>query len=895
MFAPGSRVDRFELLELLGAGGMGEVYRAHDSRLRRDVALKLLPENFLGDAERLARFERETQVLASMSHPNIAALYEIVAVPGSHALVMELVEGEMLTERIAAGALPVPEALGIAAQMAMALEAAHERGIVHRDLKAGNVKLRPDGTVKLLDFGLAKVFDPVIAHEAAAAITVTAVEIPGRSSERIMGSPACMSPEQARGQPVDKRTDIWAFGCLLYEMLCGTRPFTGERASDVIAQILEREPDFSALPPELPATIHRLLHRCLEKDRRQRLRDIGDARLELVDAIGNAGSAATATGPLAAWSSFARPSLRRRFMIMAIVTAAVGSVAAWFALRPESIPAPRPSLRFAIPEPDLATGGLAISADGSQIAYATARGLVVRALNSLDSRVVVPVNISQGAPFFSPDGRWLGFKGWESLKRVPVTGGNAVMLTDRVFPAGTWVGNDIVFGDTRGLFRISAAGGEPEKLLATRDVDQIVSVEVLPARQAVLFTVIPTRGNVLGNSAIMPAARIEALDLRTRKSHVVLRGGGRPRVTPTGHLLYGSGGTLYAVAFDSRLLQTRGEPTPVLVTSGLLDYAVSAEGTLIYQSTGAAYDRELVWVDRQGREESLGTPPRPYLYPRISPDGHRVAIDVTERADGDAGGARDIWIWDLRRLTLELFTKDPAHNPLVAWSPDGRHLAYGSERSGVSNVYRQASDGSGEAEHLFESDALQMPISYAPDGRLLVSVGVPGQQRDIHLMSLDGTRKLEPLIHSPANELWAEVSPDGRWVAYDSDESGQFEVYVRPFPDAYGGSRWQVSSGGGRQPVWSRAGSELFYRDFSGALQSVPVTPGSAFAPGRPVKIFESAEYLGSGAQGGGRTYDVAPDGRRFLMLKFTGQNQAPQLVVVLNWFDELKRMAPIH
>jgi serine/threonine-protein kinase len=552
-------------------------------------------------------------------------------------------------------------------------------------------------------------------------------------------------------------------------------------------------------------------------------------------------------------------------------------------------------IRFTISDAHLAASGLAISEDGSQIAYATGRGLVVRALNSLDSRVVAPVNISQGHPFFSPDGRWLGFKGWESLKRVPVTGGEAVMLADRVFPVGTWVNEDIVFGDTRGLFRVSAAGGEPEKLLATRDVEQIVSVEMVPARQAVLFTVIPTRGNVLGVSASMPAARIEALDLRTKKTHVVLRGGGRPRLTPTGHLLYASGGTLYAVAFDSRLLQTRGEPTAVLVTTGLLDFAVSSEGTMVYQSASTTYDRELVWVDRQGREEPLGAPARPYLYPRISPDGNRVAIDVTESAGGETGGARDIWIWDLRRSTLELFTKDPAHNPLVAWSPDGRHLAYGSERSGVSNVFRQASDGSGEAEHLFQSDALQMPISYAPDGRLLASVSVPGQQRDIHLMSLEGTGTIEPLIHSPANELWAEVSPDGRWVAYDSDESGQFEVYVRPFPEAYGGSRWQVSSGGGRQPVWSRAGSELFFRDFSGALQSVPVTPGSTFAPGRPVKIFDGADYLGSGAQGGGRTYDVAPDGRRFLMLKFTGQSQAPQLVVVLNWFDELKRVAPIH
>jgi eukaryotic-like serine/threonine-protein kinase len=890
MLARGTRLDRFEILELLGAGGMGEVYRARDTRLRRDVALKLLPENLLRDAERLARFERETQVLASLNHPNIAALYEIVAVPGSHALVLELVEGETLAERIAQGALPVPEALGIAAQMAVALEAAHDRGIAHRDLKPGNVKLRPDGTVKLLDFGLAKVFEPAATDNAAVALTVTALEMPGMGGERVLGSPVCMSPEQARGQPVDKRTDIWAFGCLLYEMLCGKRAFTGERAADVIAQILEREPDFAALPPQLPVTIQRLLRRCLVKDRRARLRDIGDARLELLDALGNAAEEPTATGPLAAQKSFSRLPARRRILLMAAVTAAVAGVAAWFALRPDLSAPPRPPMRFTIPEANLAANGIAISADGSQIAYVTGRGLVVRALNNLEGRLVAPGNVVQGNPFFSPDGKSVGFKGWEALRRVPVTGGEPVMLVDKVFPIGTWVGSDILFGDTRGLFRVSAAGGEPEKLLATEGVEQIVSVEMLPARHAVLFTVIPTRGNVIGMAANMPGARIEALDLRTRKSHVVLRGGGRPRLTPSGHLLYASGGTLYAVAFDSERLQTRGEPVPVIVTPGLLDFDISAQGTLVYQSSSAEQKRELVWVDRQGREEPLGAPPGGYLYPAISPDGNRVALDVREDATG-----RDVWIWDMRRATLELFSKDPAENPIVTWSPDGRYLAYGSERSGVSNVYRQASDGSGEPERLFASDALQMPVSYAPDGRLLVSVGVPGQQRDIHLMTLEGQRKMEPLIHSPGNELWAQVSPDGRWVAYDSDESGQFEIYVRPFPDAYSGSRWQVSSSGGRQPLWSRAGSELFYRDFSGALLSIPVRPGPAFSPGRPVKLFEGTGYYGAGARGGGRTYDVAPDGRRFLMLKGAGQSQAPQLVVVLNWFEELRRLVPIR
>jgi eukaryotic-like serine/threonine-protein kinase len=458
-----------------------------------------------------------------------------------------------------------------------------------------------------------------------------------------------------------------------------------------------------------------------------------------------------------------------------------------------------------------------------------------------------------------------------------------------IFPVGTWHGNEIIFGETRGLFRVPEAGGKPVELLATREMEQVVSVEMLPDRQAVLFTVIPTRGNVPGMAASMPGARIEALDLRTGEHHVVLRGGGRPRYTRTGHLLYASGGTLYAIGFDKVRLQTRGKAIPVIETRGLIDFDVSTQGTLIYQVVQPAEERELVWVDRNGVEVSLGAPTRPYIYPRLSPDGNRVALDMTED-----GVDRNGWIWDMRRATLELSTRDASHNPLLIWSPDGRQVVYGSERSGVSNLYRQAADGSGAPEHLLESDSVQIPISYTPDGRLLVSVGVTGQQRDIYLLPLEGERKIVPLIQGPANELTAEVSPDGRWIAYDSDESGQFEVYVRRFPDASNGSRWQVSSGGGRQPLWSRDGHELFYRDFSGAVLAVPVASGTVFAPGRPSRVLEGANYAGGGGRGGARTYDVSPDGRRFLMLKGNGARAAPELVVVLNWFEELRRLAPL-
>jgi serine/threonine-protein kinase len=865
---------------------MGEVYRARDLRLGREVALKLLPEQFVRDKQRLARFERETQVLASLNQPNIAALYEIVALEGSHALVLELVEGDTLSERIERGALPLSEALGVAAQIAAALEAAHERGIVHRDLKPANVKLRPDGTVKLLDFGISKVLEPAATVSNPAAVTLTALETTVGGT-RVLGSPAYMSPEQARGMDVDKRGDIWSFGCLLYEMLSGVRAFDGDRPSDVIAKVIEREPDFAALPAELPVTIHRLLQRCLEKDRRRRLRDIGDARLELLDALDNPGGEPTASGSFAARVASRRPWIPRRVFTAFVIVAALAAAAAWFAQRGNS-KAP-PVTRFAITEPSYPDGGLAISADGTRIAYLNDSGLVVRSRDRLESKLVAARNIVQGNPFFSPDGGWVGFRGWEALRTVPASGGPATTVADRQSATvGAWVGQDIFFAGMTGMFRIPARGGAPVTVAAAAEGEQIASVQVIPDRQAILFTVIPTRGNVYGMAASLPSARIEALDLKTGLRHVVVRGGGRPRYTSTGHLLYVSGGTLYAAAFDIGQLQTRGTAVPVIVTEGLLDYDVAEDGTLIYQSAGTDGKRELVWVDRQGRATSLDAPDMDYVYPRLSPDGTRVALDVMDLTD------RDIWMWDIGRRTMERFTRDPTGNPIVAWSPDGSRLVFGSERSGVSNAYRQAADGSGEPERLLASDALQMPISYTPDGRLLVSVDVKGQQRDIYLMTLDGQRKIEPLIHGPANELWAEVSPDGRWLVYDSDESGQFEVYVRPFPNAYAGSRWQVSAAGGRQPVWSRDGRELFYRDFSGAMMAVPVATRPDFAPGRPVRLFEGTGYIGSGAQGSGRTYDVSPDGRRFLMIR-AGQQTATPLVVVLNWFPELDRLAPIH
>jgi serine/threonine-protein kinase len=887
MLAAGSHVGRYEVLEPLGAGAMGQVFRARDFRLGRFVALKALPEELRRDAERLARFEREARVLASLNHPNIATLHEVVDVGNTHVLVLELVDGETLADRIARGPIPIAEALPIAAQIAAALEVAHEHGVVHRDLKPANVKLRGDGTVKLLDFGLAKVLATHADGSGESEATVTALP-PNAGGGTVLGTPAYMSPEQARGLPVDKRTDVWAFGCVLYEMLTGRRAFVGEHATDVIVSVVEHEPAYEALAAEYPPALERLLRRCLTKDARQRLRDIGDARLDLADAAAG----------LAERDTQLKRLRRRTWSAATLAAAAVAAAAIWLGIvqRPTAtVPQPRIT-RFALPEPASNPAGgaaIAISSDGKRIAYMGPRGLVLRSRDRLEATLVPGTVGGATAPFFSPDGEWLAFTDWHVLRKVPVAGGLVQTIAD-VGPSafGTWSGADIVVADMNGLLRIPAGGGPPQRIdMDLSSQEQPLQPQYLAERQAVLFTVTPSPSLVPLFAANAPSARLEALDLRTGQRHVVLRGGGRARYLPTGHLVYAAGPTLYAVRFDLESLTARGEPTAVLTVDGQLEFAVADDGTLLYQAWPVAGGRVLVWVDREGREEPIAAPPMTYVYPRLSPDGLRVALDLTDNDD------RDTWILDLRRGTLERFTHDPSGNPLAAWSPDGRYLAFGSDRFGVTNVFRQLADGSGEPERLLASTDTQMPITYAPDGRLLFSAAVPGQQRDIYSLSLDGERRSTPLVATAANELTAEVSPDGRWIAYDSDESGQFEVYVRPYPNTDEGGRWQISSGGGRQPVWSHDGRELFYRDFDGALMSVAVTLTPTFAPGPVTKLFQRNEYVGAGARGGGRTYDIALDDSRFLMLKeqpAAAASGGARLVVVLDWFAELERHAPL-
>jgi Tol biopolymer transport system component len=882
---PGTRFGPYEVLGPLAAGGMGEVYRARDTRLSRDAALKILPADLQLDAGQVARFEREARTLATLSHANIATVFGLEASGGVQALAMELVDGQTLDDHLArpdrASGLPLSETLAIAAQIAVALEAAHEHGIVHRDLKPANVMVRPDGSVKVLDFGVALHIHDDDTPATGASSTLT-------GAGRVVGTPAYMSPEQARGHRVDRRTDIWSFGCVLFELLSGRRAFDGPTASDVIAAVLEHDPDWSRLPSSTPEALRRLLTRCLTKDPRRRLRDIGDVLLELDD-VSN-GSIASESPAAVDYSTL------RRWRAVAVACGALFVAAtAWLAWRPTAPAPPQESARFTLSFPDDAplsvvggveVGQVAIAPDGSRIAYPTPRGLAIWARDRLDVTFLDLPGENANSPFFSPDSRWIGYTTSSStLRKVAVNGGPSLFVADAGNAAiGAWGSDEIVFTDQRGLFRVPAEGGRPAQVsLELGAQEQATLPEVLPGGRVVLVTVIGSRSNTPASYAVDPSSRIDAVDLATGTHRTLVHGGGHPRYLASGHLAFGSGQTMRAVAFNPDTLDVEGTPLEVLTDAGSAFFEASRTGTIVFMR--GAYNGNLstlVWVDRDGREEPLGTPTRPYFYPRLSPDGRRVALDV-------GGPNRDIYVWDIARRVLERLTTDPAEDAVVRWSPDGSKIAYANSRYGIPNVFWQPADGSGAPERLRESQMLNQPVAFTRDGNMVVAEVVPGRGRGLIVMTLRPPRQVRPLLDNASN---AELSPDGRWVAYCSTQSGQFEVYVTSFPDARG--RWQVSTGGGRQPAWSRDGRELFYRDFSGALIAVPITLSPAFTAGPGRKLFAHPAYAGAGSSLSDRTYDVSPDGRRFLMLRMSDEPRRT-LAVVQNWFDELKRRVPLN
>jgi serine/threonine-protein kinase len=919
----GTRLGPYEILSALGAGGMGEVYRARDTKLDRAVAIKILPEAFAADTERIARFQREARTLASLNHPNIAHIHgfeESNPSAGSgqaavRALVMELVEGEDLAQRIARGAVPIDEALPIAKQMADALEAAHEQGIIHRDLKPANIKVRPDGTVKVLDFGLAKAMEPASAQRASAGpadpwmsptITTPAMTEAGM----ILGTAAYMSPEQARGKPVDKRADIWAFGCVLYEMLTGQRAFDGQGVSETLARVIEREPDWARLPVTLSPTLRTYIRSCLQKDPKQRVQAIGDVRLALEGAFETPASQRVEPAAAAPWQR----------VVLVGVAAAIGSGAiigalVWSAMRQAEPSPPRISRLQVTPSGTSAVSiswnnrDLAITPDGSGVIYVGNRGtqLFVRALDAF-----APVAVFTGqpnGPFVSPDGQWIGFAdGRGVLKKVPVTGGPAVTVArlDTAGPAGaTWGTDDTIIVATAevatGLQRVAAAGGpltvltRPDRALGEADH---FWPEMLPGGRAVLFTITALTGS-------LEAAQVAVLDLQTGTRKILVRGGSHAHYVPSGpgspkrgereggHLVYAAAGALRAVPFDLARLETRGTPVavvPDVVTTinGGVDAVVAGDGTLAYvPGSVAAAPRTLVWVDRQGRETAIPVPPRPYLLPALSRDGTRVMVFGNDQE-------HDLRLWDFGRTTLTRLTLAPGIDGIGVWTPDGRRVIFSSDRTGVRNLFWQAADGTGAVERLTESLDTQYPSAVSPDGRRLIfTEEAPRTADDVMMMELDGTRRVTPLVQSPFNERNGSVSPDGHWLAYEANDSGRVEVYVRPFPDVSSG-HWQVSTDGGTRPIWTRSGQELVYASSTGALMRVNVARGPSWAATTPTQVVKEGYY--TIPQWWGLSYDISADGQRFLMLKEGGADgtSAPaSIIVVQHWVEELKRLVP--
>jgi eukaryotic-like serine/threonine-protein kinase len=892
---------------------MGQVYRARDTKLHRDVALKILPDAVAADPDRLARFQREAQTLASLNHPNIAHIHGLEESDGVPALVMELVEGEDLSQRIGRGAIPIDEVLPIAKQIAEALEAAHEQGVVHRDLKPANIKVRPDGTVKVLDFGLAKAIE--VAGEAGRSVGAGLTHSPTITTPAmteagmIFGTAAYMSPEQARGKAVDTRADIWAFGVVLFEMLTGRRPFDGELISDVLASVLKTDPNWQALPVETPTALARLLRRCLEKYPRRRLQAIGEARVQIEDLLSGAPEVAGAPAPLRAL-----PRWRRAlpWSLTGMVVAALMLVLAlWPRWRPEAAP-PR------VTRTTITTSGpaalsiygfgrdLALSSDGTHVVYVGNNGtqLFVRALEALE-----PVAVAGGPgvrePFVSPNGQWVGFVSNDiTLQKVAITGGPAITLAraDGAPRGATWAPDDtIIFATsnaTTGLQRVSAAGGTPEVLTrpdhAQGEADHLWP-EILPDGLAVLFTITSQTGGI-------DSAQVALQDLRTGTRKILLRGGSDghyvagqlgSRNGEGGHLVYVAAGTLRAIPFDLTRLETHGTAVPVLsrlVTTGNVagDFATASNGTLVYVDAPgslAANARTLVWVDRTGQEKPVAAPPRAYIHARHSPDGTRVALASTDQES-------DLWVWDLG-TTFNHLTTESGGDWFPVWAQDGRRIIFSSNRDGVFNLWWQAADGTGAAERLTTSGNGQLPTGITPDGTAVVFFEVtPTRGTDLLQLALDGTRRVTPLLQTKFDERNGIVSPNGRWLAYESNSSGPYQIYVRPFPNVSGGL-WQVSTAGGSKPLWAPSGRELFYFGADGTLLRVQVEArGATWSAGAPMKLLERRYYTG----GIGRTYDVSADGKRFLMIKAPGTDASaapPALIVVQHWDEELKRLAP--
>jgi serine/threonine-protein kinase len=879
----GRKIGSFEIGEVIGRGGMGIVYLARDTKLDRSVAIKSMPIELVGDSTAQMRFKREAKLLALLNHPNIAVIHDIIEQDaGSGYLVLEYIPGQTLAEQIAHKPLKIEEALSVAQQVAEALLGAYENGVTHRDLKPGNIKITPEGRVKVLDFGLAKAS---ATQDQKPESTITQ---PGR----IVGTPAYMSPEQARGTPTDHRTDIWSFGCVMYEMLTGHLPFEGETATDTVARVLEREPDWQALPQQTPANIRVMLRRCLEKNPRQRLQHIGDAVIEINETLNVPANAPPLSVPMVGESRSASWKSRAIYCIAGLI---VGAIVVDIALR-SSAPPPKqglhPTQRSVIPLPENQTLALsrstplgwaqpsiALSPDGSHLVYVANLGttsqLFLRPMSEMEPS---PILGTEGAfcPFFSPDNRWVGFFTKDKLKKVSLLGGDPVALCDAKSPrGGNWeTDGTITFVENQGggLTQVPAAGGATTPLIAgTKQPGEnsYGNPETLPGGKWVLFS---SRRD----------GYIKLISTETGEIKILVKDGYHARYLPTGHLVYARAGVLEAVPFDLATLKVTGDAVPVLKqvlldsTYDTAQYTFSCKGLLVYVPGDDTAKSIPAWRNQDGTIEALPMRAQIYGTPKLSPDGKQLAIVVGPE------GKQDIYVYDVTtgtstRLTLK------GDNRAPVWTPDGKRVTFLRHGQGVekSSIFWKSGDGSGEAELLHSSEDHPVPCSWSPNGKRLAFFG-----GGIWVLPLEGPREPELIVEMESSAWAPAFSPDGRWIAYTSEKDGKFQIYVRPYPD----NDWvrKISNDFGEEPVWSPKGDKLFYRN-GDKWMVVSISTEPEFAAGTPQVLFE-----GPYNNVPDLSYDVAPDGQRFLVLQPKyDDSKVRELHVVTNWFEELKRLVP--
>ncbi len=868
---------------------MGQVYRATDSNLKRQVAIKVLPAAVAGDADRLARFQREAEVLAALNHPHIAAIYGLEKTADFTALVMELVEGEDLSQRIARGAIPLDEALPIAKQIAEALEAAHEQGIIHRDLKPANIKVRADGTVKVLDFGLAKAMEtaePKGSAPQAATITSPAMTQAGM----ILGTAAYMSPEQAKGRSVDRRSDVWAFGAVLFEMLSGRRPFSADDVSETLAAVLMKEPEWTALPATIPPTVVTVLRRCLQKNAKQRLGDMQDVRLALDGAFETVASQTTATASTS----------HGRVWMGAFAVAVLGMIALAVPtvrhLRETPTPAP-PETRLEIVTPATTSElSFAVSPDGRQVVFVASGDGVSRLwVRPLDTTAAQPLAGTEGAsyPFWSPDSRSIGFFADGRLKRLALSGGTPQTLAPApVGRGGTWSADGVILfarSHPGPLSRVPAGGGDvvPVTTLGAGQSGHVFP-QFLPGGRQFLFYATgsaETTGIYLGALDATAVTRVTAAD--TAGAYAPPGPGLAGASREGGWLLFGSQGTLVARRFDAARGVLIGDPVTVAdalaISANLGAFSVSATGLVTYRAGGAART-QLTWFDRAGQAlGTLGAPDATQFDPALSPDGRQVAVSRV------AQGNTDLWLIDAARTTR--FTFVPESDKFPVWSPDGRRLVFSQQgRAGVSGLYQKPANGAGAEALLLASPETKVATSWSPDGRsLLYTAFSPKTSGDVWVLPMAGDPKPSPFLNATFYEGNSAFSPDGHWVAYGSDESGRREIYVRPFPGP--GGQWQISTAGGKDPRWRPDGKQLYYIAPDGHLMAAPIaSSGTALQPGLPTALFQPRIALGGTPVVGFRQqYDVAPDGR-FLINVSVDESSAAPITVITNWNPEARK-----